>query len=316
VSGRFNVAQVDLHDQLGTALTGDHTFSRFNPGVGLTYKILPALSAYAGYAEANRAPTPAELSCASPLAPCSLTNFFVGDPSLKQVVARTIETGLRGSVAPYDGAQLAWRAGLFRTDSADDIQFVASPTLGRDFFENVGTTRRQGVETGVELSAGRVRAFASYTYTDATFRTPLTLDGGANPQADANGLLHVQPGDRLPGVPAHVAKLGIDVDVTPAWTVGAAVRAASGQVLVGDASNLNPKTGAYAVLNLDSEYRVTDHVTLFGLIQNATDTSYATYGTFSPTGLVPILQAPGATSPRSLSPGAPIGVWAGLRVSF
>ena len=316
VSGRFDVAEIDLKDQLGTALTGDHLFGRFNPGAGLTYKILPALSAYAGYAEANRAPTPAELSCASPLAPCSLANFFVGDPNLKQVVARTIEAGLRGTVLPYDGATLAWRTGVFRTDSEDDIQFVASPTIGRDFFENVGTTRRQGVETGIRLDAGRLRAFASYTYTDATFRTPLTLDGGSNPQADANGLLHVQPGDRLPNIPAHTVKLGVDVDVTLAWTVGATVRASSGQYLVGDASNLNPKTGAYAVLDLDSEYRVTDHVTLFGLIRNATDANYATFGTFSPTAVVPILQAPNASNPRSLSLGAPIGVWAGLRVTF
>ncbi|HUA56007.1 MAG TPA: TonB-dependent receptor, partial [Candidatus Sulfotelmatobacter sp.] len=316
VSGRLNVADIDLKDQLGTALTGDHVYSRFNPGAGLTYKLTPALSAYAGYAEANRAPTPAELSCASPLAPCSLNNFFVGDPGLKQVVARTVEAGLRGAAAPVEGAELNWRAGLFRTDSDDDIQFVASPTIGRDFFENVGTTRRQGVETSAELRVGRWHGFASYSYTDATYRTALTIDGGSNPQADANGLLHVQPGDRLPGVPAHVAKLGVDCDVTPAWTLGATLRAASGQYLIGDASNLNAPTAAYAVLNLDTEYRLTDHVTVFGLIQNATDTHYATFGTFSPTSLVPILQAPNASNPRSLSPGAPIGVWAGLRVAF
>jgi outer membrane receptor protein involved in Fe transport len=316
VSGRFNIAEIDLQDQMGTALTGDHRFSRFNPGAGLTYKVAPALSVYAGYAEANRAPTPAELSCASPLAPCSLTTFFVGDPSLKQVVARTVEAGLRGQLAPAEGAQLDWHAGAFRTDSEDDIQFVASPTIGRDFFENVGTTRRQGVEAGVQLRTERLRGFAEYAYTDATFRTALTLDGGANPQADANGLLHVQPGDRLPGIPAHTLKLGLDVDVTPAWTVGLTLRAASGQFLIGDQSNLNAKTDAYAVLNAATEYRVTEHVALFGLIENLTDTKYATFGTFSPTSAVPLIQAPGASNPRSLSPGAPIGIWGGLRVTF
>ncbi|MBI3513551.1 MAG: TonB-dependent receptor, partial [Proteobacteria bacterium] len=317
LSGRLNVAEIDLRDQLGTALTGDHLYGRLNPGAGLTYKIAPPLSAYVGYAEANRAPTPAELSCASPLAPCSLTNFFVGDPSLKQVVARTVEAGLRGRLAPYEGAQLEWHAGLFRTDSEDDIQFVASPTIGRNFFENVGTTRRQGVETGLQLRASWLRALAEYAYTDATFRDALTLDGGANPQADANGLLHVRPGDRLPGIPAHTLKLGLDVDITPAWTVGLRARAASGQYLLGDQSNLNPKTGAYALLNLDTEYRVTEHVALFGLIQNLTDAKYASFGTFSPVGPnVPIVQAPAASNPRSLSPGAPLGVWVGLRVTF
>ena len=44
VAGRYNLAQIDLNDQIGTALTGDHTYSRFNPSAGLTYKILPTLS--------------------------------------------------------------------------------------------------------------------------------------------------------------------------------------------------------------------------------------------------------------------------------
>ena len=59
------------------------------------------MTAYVGYSEANRAPTPAELSCASPAAPCSLTNFFVGDPDLKQVVAHTVEAGLRGKAEAW-----------------------------------------------------------------------------------------------------------------------------------------------------------------------------------------------------------------------
>ena len=317
LSGRFNIAEIDLRDALGSALTGNHYYDRFNPGAGLTWRLLPALTAYAGYAEANRAPNPAELSCASPSMPCSLTSFFVGDPALKQVVARTVEAGLRGRQAFEGGPVLDWHAGLFRTDSDDDIQFVASPTLGRDFFENVGTTRRQGIEAGLRWRAGRFSGFAEYAYTDATYRNSLTIDGGANPRADANGLLHVRPGDQLPGVPAHSLKLGLDVDVTPAWTVGLGARVASGQYLLGDPSNLNAPTTAYALLNLDSEYRVAEHVTLFGLIQNLTDAKYATAGAFAPVGaFVPIVQAPNTTNPRSLAPGAPIGIWGGLRVTF
>jgi outer membrane receptor protein involved in Fe transport len=96
VSGRYNLALIDLSDQLGSALTGNHTYSRFNPSGGLTYKILPGLTVYASYADANRAPTPAELSCASAASPCSLANFFTGDPNLQQVVSHTIEAGVRG----------------------------------------------------------------------------------------------------------------------------------------------------------------------------------------------------------------------------
>ena len=148
VSARFNSAQITLRDQIGTDLNGSHGYNRLNPAVGLTYKILPTLTVYAGYAETNRAPTPAELSCADPLAPCSLTNFFVGDPNLNQVVAHTLEVGLRGTHSYDADSKLEWNIGLFRTNSDDDILFVSSETVGRAFFRNVGTTRRQGIETG------------------------------------------------------------------------------------------------------------------------------------------------------------------------
>ena len=66
VSGRFNAALVDLNDQNGGDLTGNHSYNHFNPAAGVTYQVTPWLTAYAGYAVANRAPTPAELSCAGP----------------------------------------------------------------------------------------------------------------------------------------------------------------------------------------------------------------------------------------------------------
>ena len=71
LSGRFNAAQIDLNDQNGGDLTGNHCYDRFNPAAGATYKVTPWLTAYAGYSEANRAPTPAELSCASPRNPAA-----------------------------------------------------------------------------------------------------------------------------------------------------------------------------------------------------------------------------------------------------
>lgn len=66
--GRFNHAKVDLEDLTGDfpEITSKHSFSRFNPSVGLTYEAMPGITLYGGYSEANRAPTPAELACADP----------------------------------------------------------------------------------------------------------------------------------------------------------------------------------------------------------------------------------------------------------
>jgi outer membrane receptor protein involved in Fe transport len=313
LSGRFNLAQISLSDRIGTSLNGNHTFQRFNPAAGLTWKITPEITAYAGYAEANRAPTPAELSCADPRAPCSLTNFFVGDPPLKQVVARTFEAGLRGASRVFEGMQLTWNLGLFHTNTEDDIMFVSSPIIGRAYFQNVGNTRRQGIEAGAELRGGRWSAFVDYAYTDATFQSPLTLNSPENPAA-TDGMIQVRVGNQLPGIPAHSLKFGASGFVTENWQVGFNGRVSSGRWLAGDEANLTSKTLPYAIFGLNTAYNITPNLQLFGLITNLFNTNYETFGTFAPTAEVPILQVPNAENTRSLSPGMPRAIYVGLRV--
>ena len=238
--GRFNLALIKLEDQLGTTLNGSHQFSRFNPVIGATYKITPQFGAYAGYSEANRAPTPAELACADPVRPCLLDNFLVSDPPLKQVVARTYEAGLRGNIdaGPKNG-RFAWNLGAFHTDSEDDIIHVASPITGRGFFQNAGTTRRRGIEASRQYRSDRWNAYASYNYIDATFRDMFTLQSPGNPFA-VDGLITVTPGNVMPSIPAHRVKAGVDYKVFDNWKVGADLIAVSGQYLRGDENNLNP----------------------------------------------------------------------------
>lgn len=313
LSGRFNLAQINLSDQTGTALNGDHSYSHFNPGVGLTYRIFSWVSAYASWSQANRAPTPAELSCASPTSPCTLSNFFVGDPDLKQVVANTFEAGFRGRFAPFDGASMLWSLGVYRTDSRDDIVFLPSAIPGRDYFQNIGATLRQGVEAGLTFRMPRLTAWLAYAYTAATFQNTFLEDSPLNPAADANGQIVVRPGDQLPGVPRNRLKFGASYAVTDDWTVGLSGIASSGQVLFGDEANLTPKTGAYIVLNVNTSYQITERIQLFGVVLNALNARYQTYGTFSDTASVPIAQVPGASNTRSLSPAAPIVGYVGLK---
>src|SRR6202044_662125 len=111
--GRFNAANITLQDQLGgptSLLHGNETYTRFNPMLGATYKITSELTAYGGYSEENRAPTPLELGCADPMHPCILATFLVADPPLQQVVSHTWEAGFRGSLnfGPDTGI-LTWK---------------------------------------------------------------------------------------------------------------------------------------------------------------------------------------------------------------
>jgi iron complex outermembrane recepter protein len=315
-SGRFNVAQINLNDENGGDLTGNHNYQRFNPAVGATYQATPWLTAYAGYAEANRAPTPAELSCASAADSCSLANFFVGDPNLKQVVAHTLEVGVRGTVATNDSDHVNYNLGLYRSNLDDDIIFVNSVTLNRAFFTNVDQTRRQGVDASIQYKTLRWSAYAAYTYTDATFQSGFVEAAGSNPAADANGNITISSGNRLPGVPAHQGKLGLTYHLTDQWTIGGVLLAQSGQFLVGDEANLTPQLPAFFTLNLSSSYQITPHVQLFAAVENVTNEKYYTFGTFSPTTSVFLAQAPNATNPRAYSPAAPVGGFAGVRITF
>jgi len=316
ISGRFNAEQIDLDDLLGTGLSGNHSYTHFNPGFGLTYKVMPALTVYASYSESNSAPTPAELSCASPQSPCSLADFFTGDPNLKQQVAHSVEAGVRGTVTPSPDSKLDWNVGFFHTNLDDDIEFVQSVVLGRGFFQNVGSTLRQGVDAGIHINDRRWKAWVGYTYTNATFQTGFVESSPENPDADVNGNIQVQPGDRLAGVPAHLLKFGFEYKLTDAWTVGVTGVAASSQYLFGDEANLTKPLPGYFILNLNTQYQVTRNVQLFGLVQNVLDSTYYVYGTFSPTTAITDFQAPNATNPRSYNIGAPIAGFAGVRVTF
>jgi len=307
---RWNDEAIHLRDRLGTALNGDHSFRRVDPGIEFDWQLSEKAAMHAGYSEASRAPTPVELSCADETAPCSLTNFFVGDPPLKQVVAHSLDIGGQGAFGPFQ-----WLVAAYRTTSDNDIQFVSAQVRGRAFFRNVGRTRRQGVEATLGYRSGPWTVHAGYAFTDATFRTAFTLNSPDNPSADDEGQIAVLARDRLPGIPRHRALLSADYQ-RDRWSVGADVQAAAGQYLFGDEANLQPRTGAYVIANLRAAAKVIGPLRLFAEVSNLFDRRYATYGTFAETDEVYLREAPGASDPRSLSPGAPRRFAAGLRVEF
>lgn len=315
--GRFNAARITLEDQIGSALNGNEAFNRFNPIIGGTYKINPGLTAYAGYSEANRAPTPLELGCADPAHPCIVAAFLVSDPPLKQVVSHTVEAGLRGTQDLNIGT-FGWKLGAFRTDNADDILAIPSPVLqGFGYFQNVGSTRRQGVEAEATLKSSTVSLYANYALIDARFLDTLQLASNS-PFADANGNVQVMPGNRIPRVPRNLFKAGIDYSVTDAFKIGGDMLLVGSQYFVGDESNQAPRLPSYAVFNLHASYQINKTFQVYARADNILDNRYATYGTFFNTAAVPNSANGGApfTDPRSVSPARPRAIYAGLKATF
>jgi len=314
--GRFNVADIRLEDQIGTSLNGSDTYTRFNPIIGATYKITSELTAYAGYSEANRAPTPLELGCADPAHPCIIAAFLVSDPPLKQVVSRTVEAGLRGSKDLSIGT-LGWKVGAFRAKNTDDILAIPSPTVqGFGYFQNVGSTRRQGIEAEVNLKSTTLQLYASYALVDARFLD--TLQVGSNSPLAVNDNVQILPGNRIPAIPRNRIKAGLDYSVTEAFKVGGDALYVGSQYFVGDESNQSPRLPGYAVFNLHTSYQIDKTFHIYARADNIFDNRYATYGTFFNTSAVPNFANGGTqfTDPRSLSPARPRAFYAGLKATF
>lgn len=310
LSGRWNKTEIELRDQLGTALNGDHSFTRFNPALGLAYDLNQGVNIYAGYSESSRAPTAMELTCADPEDPCRLPNAFLSDPPLEQVVAKTWEAGLRGSLPG-----LSWHVGLFQTTNQDDILFISAGALTNEgFFDNVGETRRQGLELSLNgnLADNRLDWFLSYTRLKATFEENLSIASPNNPFA-VDGEIAVESGDRLPGLPENLLKAGLTYRVTPNFSLGADLQYSSDIVLRGDESNLDEEIDGYSVVNLRGEYQASDNLKLFAKVDNLFDREYETFGLY---GEADEVLGDDYENPRFLSPGSPRAVWAGLSYKF
>jgi iron complex outermembrane recepter protein len=325
LGGRFNIADIVLHNlnppdpnAPGGGLNGGHYYMHANPTIGATYKLLPALTVFGSYSEANAAPTPAELSCASPEDSCSLANFLSGDPNLKQIVARTFEAGFRGATLGPANSVLSYNIDYYHTVTNDDIEFQESPfnPIGAGYFANVGNVLRQGADFGARLDADKWNAYLTYSLIEATYQSSFIEQASNNPGADVNGNITVMPGDHLPGIPQNLIKFGAGYKVTPKWTVGFNAYAQTSSFLFGDEANLDKPLPGYFVLNLTTNYQITPKLQFFGEIDNVTDTTYYNYGTYSPLGSVYVAQYPNYDDPRSYSIAAPIGVLVGLRLKL
>jgi len=313
-------------------VTGDHTFTRLNPAFGFTITPTDAQTYYANYNEASRAPTVIELGCSDPTTPCGLPNDFASDPDLKQVVARTVELGLRGNLG---GTRLVWSADLFRTQNSNDIQFIAT-SINAGYFDNVGSTRRQGLDLALGgTAADKLHWRLAYSLVDATFQSSFVVNAPSNSTADAFGNIVVNPGDRIPLIPRNTGRVILDCDLTNRWNVGGNLLVVSGSYLHGNENNANVAGGtnatgayiegsgwvpSYTVVNLQSTYRFSDHFQLFARVANLFDRKYGTAGfltqnSFQANGTL-IPNPDNWTNENAVSPGAPLGVWAGLRANF
>lgn len=339
-AGRYNYIKVKIRDNMepdggtGKFVTGttseevEHHFNRFNPAVGLNYNPSQSLMFFGGYNEGMRAPTPIELACADPEVPCRLPTDFLADPPLDPVVAKTWEGGVRGRL----GANWHWNATGFYSTLHDDIQFVSAGTTSTNlgYFQNIGKTRRKGVELGLQGKLDKLTLAANYTFLRATFESEVEFASPFNSSAvdtDGDGegdTITARAGDRMPGLPDHALKLRAAYEFTPDFTVGVNMMSFSGVYARGDENNddENGKVAGYTIFNMDANYRINGNWSAFAKVNNLFDKEYASLGVLGVNAF--------NTSDRSFnvngeddwaaeqfrSPGAPRAAWVGVRYEF
>jgi outer membrane receptor protein involved in Fe transport len=350
LSGRYNHTSLDNLDYLPPSaargnLTSNNLFQRFNPAAGFTYKPSRFFNTYFNYSEASRSPTSIELGCSDPNEPCNLPNALVSDPPLKQVVSRTVEVGIRSN----ENLSLHWSADYFFGQNANDLLFVASEQTGFGYFLNFGKTRRDGIELELSEDWTHWSVGSNYTFMNATYQSPQTIDGGSNSTNDSalagqpgiDDNIHIVPGDFIPQVPRNIFKLYGQYRPSPKLIVEMDILAAGSSFARGNENNLDQPDGiyylgpgkspGYGIGNIGARYQITDRIQLFVQMNNLLDKHYSTGAQLGTTPFdnndrfvaqpfgTPYGNDPDSIPIRSSSfqaPGTPFDIYGGLKITL
>ncbi|WP_417535705.1 TonB-dependent receptor domain-containing protein [Methylophaga sp.] len=300
------------------------SYYSLNPSFGVAWQARDDLNLYANFSQGVRVPSVIELGCALDKTPvgskgiyrslienrtCSLPSTLSGDPYLPQIKAQTFEVGVRGVIDDY----LQWNLSAYQTIIKDDLYLVSYPD-NRNFFDNIGSTRRQGIEAGFSGQKGKWAFSVNYSLTDATFEDNFTIAGNDNSSSyedfagnyNYSRLIDVEAGARMPGVSLHNLNASVNYQVTPKWTVGLTAVAHSSSYVRGNENNKhragqviyetaeisgtqtrvarkatnNPgKVPGYMVFNFQSNYQLTKNFSVNLLVNNIFDKEYFSAGT-------------------------------------
>ena len=324
LSGRYNRTEIELRDRGGTrgrtgaqaALTGSHTFTRFNPAAGVSYITANNMKLFANYSESSRAPSPVELACAREDAPCSLPNAFLADPPLEQVVTRGVDFGASG--VNYD---VAWQLNLYASQNEDDIIFqtTGGTTSNEGFFRNVGDTKRLGLDLAMTGDVNEYFAWSlGYSFISATYEDSFQISSPNHVAKNNtnNGRFTVDKGDRIPGIPEHSLKSQLTYYPRSNNALTLEMVFSGSRHFRGDDANLDKEIGSFAIFNLLGRHNLSDSIYITARVENILDREYNTFGLYGEPDEVGIPGLDDDSSRRFLGPGMPRAYYLGLNMRF
>jgi iron complex outermembrane receptor protein len=228
LGGRYDEVDYRVQDRTGTTGSGQRRFDEFSPMAGLAWTPRESLSLYGNVSTSFDPPATTEM--ANPYGP---TGF---NPDLDSQTARNVEVGLKGLLAGRSRYELA----VFDIDVSDAIVPYELGGSGQAFYRNAGGATHRGLEAALlhELLPG-LTASLSYTWSDFTF------DEFRDPAGN------VYDGNRIPGIPEHLAQAALEWDHAAGWYAGLDVLYA-GHFYADDANTV--EAGDYLVADLRMGY--------------------------------------------------------------
>ncbi|MGE3774068.1 MAG: TonB-dependent receptor [Gammaproteobacteria bacterium] len=331
-------------------------YQSFTPSFGLNWQLREDTALFVNYSRGARTPSAIELACARDkgvidpdvFQGCTIPTALTNDPYLPQVRSTSYEVGGRGLLREA----IDWNLSAYRTDLKNDILFVSLGVGNRGVFDSFGRTRRQGMEFGLSQREGRARWYMNYAFVDATFEDGATIVNLSNSSArKIQGELNefsIEPGDRIPGVPQHSLRAGVNFDLTERLTLGLQAIAQARSYARGNENNEHQPGGTdaddsprprqrryvgdgeldgFAIFNLDASFDITARASAFLQIDNLFDKRFATAGLLGLNSFTEsrygVRDASGFnynsndwTHSLFVGPGAPRAVWAGVRYAF
>lgn len=229
--------------------SGDASYHKWLPAGSLKYALTDAWNVYLSAGRGFETPTINELSYRSDNQ--SGLNF-----GLKPSTNDTVEIGSKTRI----GNGL-FTAALFQTNTDNEI-VVDSSSGGRTSYKNVGKTRRQGMELGLDQQFGESwRLKAAWTWLDATYRTNVCDDASCN-------------GNRIPGIARNMGYASFGYQPEQGWYAGSDIRYMS-DIMANDENTA--KAPSWTVVGLTTGYKWSYgrmDMDLFGRIDNLFDREY------------------------------------------
>jgi iron complex outermembrane receptor protein len=245
--GSYGHASRDYRDLLSSANDRSKSFNWFSPRLGLLWQNSEGLQVYANVTRSVEPPHYGAL-------------VQGGVPGFVPVSAQrawTAELGTRGKAGV-----VTWDFTFYRSWLKGELLSFNGTTGFPAFFFNAGKTVHQGIEASLDWriiddpNAGLLRLRQTYAWSDFTFD---------NDPVYGNG--------RLPVAPEHQYRASLRYDHPSGAYIEPALDWRMKSVWVDYANTL--KAPAYALLNLELGWKLSNGLTLFADLRNLTDKRYA-----------------------------------------